>query len=278
VLPVVAGEDHLPGAVALNSVQYNVARAVGPALGGTALAWGGAGWCFVLNALSFLIMMIVLATLRTIPGPTGLRKPVLIGISEGITFVRGRADLKRFLLMVGAIALGGAPIVSLLPALAIDVLHQDASGYARLLTAFGIGAAAVGLLLALHPIKRHPWRWVCVMAVGVGLCHIALAWYQPAALAIGITAAAGMCFVGAMIELGTGLLQNTPDEFRGRVSSLQQVIFRAAQPLGGLLAGLLSARISTEWTFIIFGGVLIAAVAAVGVGKCVQLDRAGGRL
>lgn len=256
LLPAVVGEDHVPGAIALNSVQYNVARALGPALGGVALAWGGPGWCFLINGLSFLAMVGVFAIIRDIPKPQISRQPILSGLREGAHFIWERADLRLALLLVGLLALGGAPMVSMLPALAKDVLHQGAGAYSILLTSFGVGAAAVGVLLTLRPALKNAARLIFTTVLLVGLCHMGLPWSGPFPLAVLLVGLAGGCFVGAMIELGTSLLLRTPDMFRGRVSSMQQMVFRAAQPLGGLLAGLLAARTNVSVAFLVFGGVL----------------------
>jgi predicted MFS family arabinose efflux permease len=263
VVPAVAGEDHLPGAVALNSVQYNVARALGPALGGLALGWGGPGWCFLLNAVSFLGLVLVFAVIRNVPPPGAVGKPVLAELRAGFGYLGRRPDLRLVLMTVAVLALGAAPVVSMLPALAKEVLRRDAAAFSLLVTAFGVGAAGAGIAATFQPaLKRMP-RLLLIAVGTVGLAQIALAWREPLWVAAGLVGLAGAAFVGAMIELGTALLQNTPDEFRGRVSGIQQMAFRTAQPMGSLVAGLLAVRVGLGAAFALFGALLVVAALAL---------------
>ena len=263
VIPTAAGEDHIPNAVALNSFQYNVARAVGPALGGLALAWWGAGWCFLLNALSFLGMIGALTVLRTMPSGTRSETSSLGSLGEGVAFLRSRSDLCRMLILVALIAFGGAPMVTLLPAVAKTLLDVGATGYSTLLTSFGVGAAIAGLLLIFFHPAKHAVSRIVVAAIVVGICHVVMAWANRTVLAVGIAGIAGMAFVGAMIELGTELLSQTPDALRGRISGVQQLSFRAAQPLGGLLASLVAGYAGLQTAFVVFGAVLSLGAAFV---------------
>jgi MFS family permease len=263
LLPAVVGEDHLSGAIALNSVQYNVARAVGPALGGIALAWGGPGWCFLLNAGSFLILVGGLMVIGEVGAPSKPRQSIRTSVREGIAFLAKRRALRQLLLAVGVLAFGGAPVVSMLPAFAKEALQGGAGAYSLLLTCFGVGAAVAGVVLTLHPAaKRRGW-WVIAAIMGVGVCELGLAGMRWLPAAAGVTVAAGGLFVGAMIEIGSRIVGATPDEYRGRVSSVQGVIFRGAQPLGGLAAGALAHGAGVVAAFAGFGGLLIAGAGVL---------------
>jgi len=253
VVPTAAGEDHIPNAVALNSFQYNVARAVGPAVGGVALAWWGAGWCFLLNSLSFLGMVGALIVLPTTTRGTHGRISTLESLRDGAAFLWGTANLRQMLVLMALLAFGGAPMVTLLPAIAKTILKEDASGYTILLTGFGVGAALAGALLTYRRPKNHAQLWIVDAAVVVGLCHVVMACVTGMALAVSISALAGMAFVGAMIELGTGLLSQTPDALRGRISAVQQLCFRVAQPLGGFVAALVAYHAGVQTAFVAFG-------------------------
>jgi predicted MFS family arabinose efflux permease len=266
VMPTIAGEDHIPGAVALNSVQYNVARGVGPALGGVALTWGGPGWCFLLNSLSFLALGAVFVVIRTVPQPGAAGRRVLGELRAGFRYVGKHRDVRLLLAIVAILALGGAPAVSMLPALATVVLLRHASAFAVLVSAFGIGAACAGIAATFQPALQRTPRLVWGAMATVGLAHMGLAWHEPLWLATGLVGLAGAAFVGAMIELGTELLQQTPDMFRGRVSSIQQIMFRTGQPVGSLLAGVVAERAGLGATFALFGGslVLVTIILAAG--------------
>ena len=260
VLPAVVGKEHLPGAIALNSLQYNLARALGPALGGVALLWGGPGWCFALNGASYLALIGAFAFIRNVPAPEKQRGSIARSIGEGVTFLRSQNTLLRKLALVGALAFCASPIVSMLPALAREVLSRDASAYSMMLTAFGVGAAIAGIVILLAHSKMPP-PWIQSAALLVGACQVAAALSSSLSLSTLLVACAGAGFVGAMIGLGTTLMQETPDSFRGRVSSVQQVICRSAQPGGALVAGLLAQQVGLRAVFISFGITLLVLAA-----------------
>lgn len=263
IVPTAAGEDHIPNAVALNSFQYNVARAVGPAVGGVVLAWWGAGWCFLLNSLSFLGMVGALVVLRTVPRAIHSGISALESLREGAAFLWGTANLRQMLVLIALLAFGGAPMVTLLPAIAKSLLNEGAGGYTALLTSFGVGAAIAGALLTYRRPDKHALLWVVGAAVVVGLCQVVMACVTGMALAASISGLAGMAIVGAMIELGTGLLSQTPDALRGRISAVQQLCFRVAQPLGGFVAALAAYYAGVQTAFVAFGMALALGATLV---------------
>lgn len=264
LIPVAAGEDHIPNAIALNSFQYNVARAVGPAVGGLALAWWGAGWCFALNAVSFLAVVVAVILQPAAPSVEAIKASILDNLKQGVAFIWDRADLRRMLLLVTLLAFGGSPMVTLLPAVAKTLLHEQGGAYASLLASFGVGAAVSGMLLTFFRPGKRILLTITALVIAVGICHVLIAWTTDKFLALGIAWVAGLAFVGAMIELGTGLLLATPDALRGRISAVQQLCFRAAQPLGGLMAALVAEYAGTQTAFVAFGMLLVlGAVLAI---------------
>lgn len=265
IVPTVAGEDHLRNAVALNSFQYNLARAAGPAVGGLAFAWLGAGGCFLLNAASFVGLIAALAFVHaTAPKRTGAN-PIESWL-EGARFALHTPELRRPLIFIGLIAFGGAPLVTLLPAVAQGLLAGSADAYATLLTGFGVGAALAGIGLTLHRAERPVMKWTVAGTAIVGLCHIVISSTQSLIPAVAVCGLAGAAFVGTMIELGTALLAATPDAFRGRVSALQQLCFRTLQPLGGFVAAACASGGDLQTTLFGFGLVLLlTSIITIGV-------------
>lgn len=264
LIPAAAGEDHIPNAVALNSFQYNVARAIGPAIGGLALAFAGAGWCFVLNSLSYLGLIVAVLAIPKSPERDHRNASALESVREGIRFVRHRSNVQRSILLVILLAFGAAPMVTLLPAIAKGPLNQNASGYSMLLASFGVGAAVAGALLAFLRSPRSV-QWVIGATVLCAICHLALALTDKLAVSVAITAIAGGAFVGAMIELGTELISKTPDELRGRISAVQQLGFRTAQPLGGIVSALVAQYAGISTAFIAFGIFLVVGATLMPV-------------
>ncbi len=263
LIPTAAGEDHIPTAVALNSFQYNVARAIGPAVGGLALTGLGAGWCFLLNALSFLGVLGAVFLQPKVPPVNAVKPSIPDSLRQGLTFIRDRKDVRHLLMLVSLLAFGGAPMVTLLPAVAKTLLHEQAGTYAGLLAVFGVGAALSGILLTFYRPGQHFKITIVALIIVVGICHILIAWTTDKFLALIITFAAGLTFVGAMIELGTGLLSSTPDTLRGRVSGVQQLCFRVAQPVGCMVAALLTEYATIQTAFVAFGIVLVLGASLV---------------
>ena len=263
LLPKLVGEEDVPNAIALNSLQFNLSRVVGPAVGGVTLVYLGAAWSFGLNALSFIVLVLAFIFIKTVPPVPSSKESVWKSLKGGLMFVRDRSDLAMLLLLVVATALLGAPVVSMLPALVKMVLHREATSYSMLLSAFGAGAVVAGLLIAMLD-KGSTRRWLTYLPLIVlGVAEAALGFGGSLWLATTLVAVSGLTFVGTMIRLGTAILQTTPDEFRGRVTAFQQMAFRAAQPLGALLAGTIARALGVPIAFWSFGLVLILCIICV---------------
>lgn len=261
IVPAAAGEDHLKNAIALNSLQYNVARVLGPAIGGLAIASMGAGGCFALNAFSFLVMAGTLLSIRNIPQskrnqPLGYRD-----LSEVKQFVWTTPAMKRSLFLIVLLAFTSAPIITLLPIIADQIHKSNASGYSALLSCFGVGGALAGLAVAAFPAskKTQAWSSIALPLLGATLVLLPLVRYQV--MSFLLVSLAGACMIGSMIQLGTTLLKDTPDDLRGRVSGLQQLGFRVAQPLGGFVAAMLIHWFGVSLVFASFG-ILLALTSS----------------
>jgi predicted MFS family arabinose efflux permease len=263
LLPSLVGEEDVPNAVALNSVQFNLSRVLGPAVGGATLIYLGAPWSFAFNAASFLILVLAFAFIKRVPPVKAVANSMGRSLAEGLAFVRGRRDLTVLLIFIALIAFLGAPCVSMLPALVKAVFCRDAVGYSTLLAAFGVGAVIAASIIAAFQSPLSDARITIVGLAVLGMSQISVALGGPFWLAIVLIAIAGLAFVGTMIRVGTAILVSTPDDFRGRVTSLQQICFRAAQPIGALLAGLLASRLGVRSAFWAFGGLLLLAVAVL---------------
>jgi len=153
----------------------------------------------------------------------------------------------------------------MLPALVKSVLNREASSYSLLLSCFGAGAVIAAVISALQS-RNGPLPWLAFPAlICLGACQVLMGFGGSYGWVALLVAVSGLTFVGTMIRLGTAILQATPDEFRGRVTSLQQICFRSGQPLGALLAGLLARQLGIRTAFWVFGGLLALAVPALPV-------------
>ncbi len=266
LIPSAAGEDHLQNAIALNSFQYNIARVIGPAIGGLAIASIGAGACFLLNALSFLVMVVTLLSIQIIPQAERHSRLGIQDFAEVQQFVWKSRAMNRSLTLIVLLAFTSAPIITLLPLIADTVDGTTATVYSLLLSCFGVGGAISGLAIAAFPStkKTHIWSSVALPTLGAALALLPLV-RNEVVLAL-LVCVSGACMIGAMIYLGTVLLKDTPDELRGRVSGLQQIGFRLAQPLGGFIAAMLISSLGVTVVFQSFGILLVLVSGSLFLG------------
>jgi MFS family permease len=263
ILPSLVGEKDTANAIALNSLQFNVSRVIGPAIGGATLIYLGASYSFAINGLSFLVMIVALLFITIAPLTKPTSESVRDNFRGGLQFVNENGNIRTLLFLVMLAAFLGAPMISMLPALTKSVLHRDASTYSLLLSTFGVGAVVAAAFVALRSRSSpKPCRAVPYLTV-YGACLIAVAFQLPIPIVVLLVAVAGFAFISTMIRLGTALIQSSPDDYRGRITSLQSLGFRLGQPLGSLVAGFFAHEFGVQIAFWTFGAVMIAAVVIV---------------
>ena len=258
LIPSLVPRKTLPNAIALNSIQFNLAQSVGPLIGGLILATLGLVGCFGLNGLSFLVVVAALAYVR-IPAPNQTnRKPVLEELKGGLLYVgRGGALLSLTVLAVATTSLG-LPIRAFLP-----VFADDPNTLSQMMAALGIGAVVGALIVAwLGTFHKMGLTLLSVIIAFGGL--IAAFALTP----VGVISYIILFFIGVALlivfSLTASLVQLTvPDELRGRVMSIYLMAFRGGMPLGSLVSGYVVA--STSWatteSIIAVNGGLLALVA-----------------
>ena len=263
LLPALVGDADVPNAIALNSMQFNLSRVVGPAVGGLSLVYWGAAWSFALNGASFLVLVGAFFLIRRVPPVHAARESFAKSLTAGLGFIRQRADVSILLALVFLTAFLGSPVVSMLPALVKATFHRGATSYSLLLSAFGAGAVLAAVLIAAF--DRGNWSRTLnfVALAALGLTEAALAFTGQFWLGVALVSCAGTFFVGTMVRLGTALIQSIPDEFRGRVSAFQQLLFRSGQPMGALFAGIIARQLGIRMSFSIFGGILAICMAGL---------------
>ena len=263
LLPTLVGEKDTANAIALNSLQFNLSRVIGPAIGGVTLFHLGAAWSFALNGLSFLALVFAIALIATLPAVIPTTVSIGANLRDGLRFVRQRSEILTSLILVMLAAFCSSPMISMMPALTKSVLHRDAKTYSFLLSTFGAGAVAAAAVVALSNSKGAQPRRALASLLLFGACQIAVGFQLPLAVTVALVAVAGLTFISAMIRLGTAIIQSSPDEYRGRTTSLQSLGFRAAQPLGSLIAGFIAHQMGVQIAFWAYGGLLIVAIALV---------------
>jgi predicted MFS family arabinose efflux permease len=238
VLTSVVPPSHIPNAVALNSLQFNLSRAVGPVIAGALLARGGTTACFVVNALSFLA---VLAALWGIAIPRAAEAPrhgLARSLGDGIRHVAGSPVLSRLTLLGAVGSFLAFPLITYLPVFAGDVLGTGAAGYSLLLSSFGAGAI-VGAVSTAHRGNR-PGRGRLLLSamIAYGIVTAGAMSARQQLLAMALLFLSGACMTTAFSTLNSLVQENAPEAFKGRVLSIYGLAFRGGLPLGALLAGL----------------------------------------
>lgn len=272
LLPLLVNREDLPNAIAMNSMQFNLARVIGPILAGAALLAWGAAVCFLVNGLSFIAVIIAMLMIRSPgPEPSDERRGLIAEMKDGFQFVAHRKTLVVLTFLAFAGTFLGMPIVTFLPVVAREIFKLRADGYAWMMTTYGLGSVTGALLVAatVHSAKKGKVALTLQLAFAFLLIGFAFSRSLPVSLTIAFFA--GACIVG-VIALYSSLVQlTTSDAMRGRVMSIFMLAFRGGMPLGNLLAGYVAQRWSISIALGINGAVL-ASVALYFIARRTRLD------
>ncbi len=258
------GAEYLANAIALNSMGFNVARVVGPAIGGLLLAAIGEGTCFLINALSYVA---VLWGLWLIPASLGAQgrspahEPGALG--AGLRYARRRPDLAAMLLLVGVISAIGIPYRTFLPAVARNVLGVGAWRYGLLMAAAGVGAGVGGFVQAGLRLSQQQYRRLLPFGlVGFSLALAAFSLSRNYTVSLCLLAVVG-CGGITYFNCSNTLVQlSVEDAYRGRVMSLYTLMHQGTATFGSLLLGVIASHYGTPTA--LFSGAIVC-LCAVGV-------------
>jgi MFS family permease len=258
LLQDLVGREDLPNAIALNSLAFNGARLLGPALGGLLLAELGEAMVFLVNGLSYLAVLVGLALMRTEPATRRPSDSWLSGMREGIAWVRGSRKARLFLALVSISSVFGLPYSILLPVFARDVLGVGARGLGFLTGATGLGATVGALYLAGRGTRGRGVLVAVAMAL-LGASLVAFALSRAFALSLLLLVLVGAAMIVQMATSNTLLQLLAPEELRGRIVSFYMLAFLGTAPVGSLLAGTLAHALGTPAAVAIGGAVCLAA-------------------
>jgi MFS family permease len=256
------GESELQNAVALNSGLFNASRVIGPALAGFLIAAVGTGLCFVVNAISFLAVLVALCLIREeelFPVEKRPGTKLVAGVREGLAWAAHTPLARTVLAVVTIVSLVGFNFHVLVPLLASQTLHVGAGTFGVLSAAFGLGAL-VGALATASMREASP-RVFIGGAVGFSLAMLALALAHTVDVALVLLLLLGMSFslftssANALVQLAS------PPHLRGRVMSLYLFAFAGLAPVGGLVAGFLAEQGGTTLAFGLAGVAGLLAIA-----------------
>lgn len=258
------GRQDLPNAIALNSVMFNGARMIGPAIGGLLLAAVGAAWCFTINGLSFLAVLIGLAAMQLAPHrPAPSTQSVWTQLTSGIRYASREPEISGLLLLSLCFSVFGISYATVLPAFVQQVLRQGAEFYGWVTTATGVGAVTGALIIAHHrgPSWRGKWLIVANLAFPVILALFSFTTFLPLSLvwAFGL----GLGFMTQFTMINTLLQTRVENGLRGRVMALYTLTFFGFAPFGNLAIGALSETIGLSYAISVFAALSLALSIAV---------------
>ena len=264
------GRENLPNAVALNSSLSSLARIVGPALGGIVIALSGVSMLFLLNALSFLPVIVVLLLLRNSelhiqPNQntvTHERQRTWRSLREGIDYIRQTPTILLVIVVAGLVLLFGSNFNVVLPLFATSLLHRGSTGFGFLSAATGLGALLAGLWMAWN--NRHPTvRYLLIVMLIFSVLEIAFVFSRFYPLSLLLIAAVGFSEEAFAAQSMMTLQITTPAHLSGRVISVQVFFFDGSLPLGYLLMGWLSALYGPA-TALFIGAILCLLTITLG--------------
>jgi MFS family permease len=264
------GRKDLPNAVALNSSLFNMARIVGPGIGGILIAAFGVAPLFLLNAMSFIAVLIGLLMIDTteLQGqdryPVGQHQDVRQGtfksLREGLAYVFQTPSVLLIIAVVGVISLFGINFNVVLPLFATDVLHVGAVGFGFISSAFGIGSLLSALWLAWSN-KKPSVRHILVASSIFCVAEAAFALSQVYVLSLALIAAVGFAQIAFTAIANTTLQMVSPHHLRGRVMSVYMLVFNGTTPIGNLFTGVLAAPFGAPVA--LFVSAVLSLIAAV---------------
>lgn len=266
LLPVmIGGRAELSNAIALNSLVMNLARFVGPVLGGALLASVGEGWCFLFNGMSFLAVIAVLRRLPGVPAAARPRGRWRDELTDGFRWVWGDRPSRRLVVLLAVTSFTAPAYQTLMPIFARDVFGGDARLQGLLVSSAGAGALVGTAMLAWRRSLDGIDRLIARASFGAGVGLAAFAFAPVPAAAMLAVAVAGFGVIVTASGVNT-YLQSTVDEHRrGRVVSVYLMAFLGVSPLGNLLVGWLAHAVGAQAALAAYGAVCAGAALVFGV-------------
>jgi predicted MFS family arabinose efflux permease len=261
LIPTLVDRDDMPNAIALNSIQFNLAVTIGPALGGITLARLGEKWCFGLNALSFVAPIITLSLITTRFLPQKTTDSMLSSLKQGIQFVRKQGSMEALIVLAFCMTALSMPLRTYFPVFVKDIFRRGPETYGQLMSMMGIGSICGSLFIASLGNFKHKGRiaLTMLMVLGATISGFAFSKSLPISYAVVVLAGFAMMTVFATV---TSLVQLiTTEEMRGRVMSVYNCAFRGGMPMGNLISGWLVPVFTAPVVLGVNGAVLVLLAA-----------------
>jgi len=258
LVEMVERKEDLGNAIALNSSMVNGARLLGPSVAGVLIAVAGEGTCFLINGLSYIVVIVSLLQMKVVPKEK-IKKTtkVIHELAEGFKYTFGFIPIKSIILLLAVISLMGMSYSVLMPVFAKEILHGNSHTFGFLMGGSGLGALTGALYLASRRNAAGLEKLIPISAVFFGLGLIALSFSRVFWLSLAMMIATGLGMMLVMASSNTVIQTVVDDNKRGRVMSIYAMAFMGTAPFGSLLSGGLAKIIGTPLTLAIGGAVCI---------------------
>jgi MFS family permease len=260
LIPTLVNKEDMPNAIALNSIQFNVARIIGPTLGGIAMADLGDAWCFGLNALSFVAPIITLNMITARFSPVKTGETILASIKEGIRYVRRQEGMESLMVLAFCMTALGIPMLTFLPVFVRDIFRGNSMVYTFFLVCSGLGSIVGSLsVAAMGNFKRKGLTALCMlMCLGAGISGFALS--TSLAISGVMLFLSGASLISVFATVSSLVQVIISNEMRGRVMSVYNVAFRGGMPMGNLVIGWVVQHLWPAPVALAVNGVLLIAL------------------
>ena len=260
LIPTLVDREDMPNAIALNSIQFNLAVTIGPALGGITLAKLGEKWCFGLNALSFLAPIVTLSIISAQFVPDATKESMFHSLVQGIKFIWQQGAMVALIVLAFAMTFLSMPMRTYIPVFVKDIFHRGPETYGTLLSLMGVGSICGSLAVASvgNMSRKGRFALTMLMVLGAGIAGFSLSKFLPLTYTMLVVVGASMMAVFATV---TSLVQLiVTNEMRGRVMSVYNFAFRGGMPIGNLVSGWL-VPVYTAPVVLAINGFLLVLVA-----------------
>ena len=261
LLPTLVASEDLANAIAMNSIQFNLARIIGPTIGGLAYTGLGATWCFTLNGISYIAVIASLFMIQVKFVPSKSHERVLTSMKEGIRFIRQRDGMSALVVLAFCTTLFGFSLNGFLPVFVRNIFHKGPETYTLLLVFSGAGSISGALTVAAMGKVKGQGRITLLILIALGIITAGFAlskWLPLSCIFIFLGGAAIMASASLMLSLVQLI---ATDAMRGRVMSVYNLAFRAGIPLGALALGKLIPVFGVS-TALSAAGLMLVAVSA----------------
>jgi predicted MFS family arabinose efflux permease len=258
LIPTLVEKEDMPNAIALNSIQFNIATVIGPTLGGVALVKLGDAWCFGLNGLSFLapILSLFMLRIRFIPQPT--KESIFTSMKEGFRFIRKQGAMEALMVLAFCMTFLGMPFRTFLIVFAKDIFHKGPETFTTFLSVMGVGSVCGALIVAWLGNVPNKGRVALTMLICLGAAIAGFSVSKSLALSYVLLFLSGASMIAVFAMVNSLVQLIVTNEMRGRVMSTYNFAFRGGMPMGNLLTGLLVPLFTAPLVLAVNGMVLVA--------------------